>query len=344
MSKTGDRDGLAFQEFHARRRALWSCLLDAARTEPHLAEKIVESLHGRFRSGRAVGERPTPDDVGRWTLDEALRADAYGALSGVIVRSLSAAQREHRRRWRAMLESRDGLLERHLGLVHLQLRRAKPPESMREDLRQEGVLALMRAMESFDPTLGTRFSTYAIYWIRSSMSRARRRLEHPCRVPDHVEAKRRRYERALREAAVTETADASQAASAAGLSEAQVRTVESYRACIVQSVDELAGHAAVVPDLDQAIDMRRHGARMPDLLGQLTPRERLIVRRRFQLDDGGGITFHALGDELGLSRERVRQIQHRALSKLRFALEAPAMSSTPLAANDFSPKLAAAAE
>ena len=155
---------------------------------------------------------------------------------------------------------------------------------------------------------------------------------------------RRRYERALRETALTETADASQAASAAGLSEAQVRTVESYRACTIQSVDPLAGHAAAVPDLDREIDMRRHGARMPDLLGQLTPRERLIVRRRFQLDDGGGVTFHALGDELGLSRERVRQIQHRALSKLRFALEAPALSRTPLAANDFSPNLAAAAE
>jgi RNA polymerase primary sigma factor len=200
------------------------------------------------------------------------------------------------------------------------------------DLVQEGNLGLMRAARGFDPSFGTKFSTYATWWVRQAIGRALSNKASFVRLPVHaadqerlVSAAHERLRAALgREPAVEELSEF------VGKSPREVREILSTRKSVVSydvavgpeedgTLSELLADEAEADAeelfMEDALKDSIHG-----LLAKLSERERRVVELRYGLDsDGRCATLGEVGEELGVTRERVRQIQNTALCKLRSA-------------------------
>ncbi len=202
-----------------------------------------------------------------------------------------------------------------------------------DDLVGEGNLGLIRAAEEFDPSFGTRFSTYASYWIKQAIRHALTNTTATIRLPAHMVtllSKWRKAERALyRELGQAPTFD--QVAVTLGLSDAQRTLVERARRASqlrpeggddknAWSPDE-AGDGRDGPDAAlEAADERRQ---LLGRLDRLDDRERAIVSLRFGLDGDGPMTLKEVGKRLGVTREWVRKIEVRAVKKLDGDAPAP---------------------
>jgi RNA polymerase sigma factor (sigma-70 family) len=196
------------------------------------------------------------------------------------------------------------------------------------DLIQEGNLGLMRAVDKFEPRRGLKFVTYAHWWIRQAISRALSEQHRTVRLPSHVIERQSK----LRAATTTLWQRHGHAPSPQELSAALGWTPEAVEELLitVQPIaqlqqpitddgtalqDILEDTQTPQPEVLVAAAQMRRGVRA--YLGHLTEREALIVRLRYGLDAYEPQSLQEIGDVLGLSRERVRQIEKQAFAKLR---------------------------
>jgi len=219
---------------------------------------------------------------------------------------------------------RDRMMTANVRLVMSLARRYRHPVLSYLDLVQEGMLGLLRAVEKYDPNRGTKFGTYAVWWIWQQIARAADCQGAMIRTPVHWNQFRRRVGRST---CSTDAASIQESvARAYGVpTERAMVMAQSFRCLSLATpldeegdrtvgdtlaMDSAVGPEGVVMDLDL-------GERLALAVGELPPREAQILRLRFGLAGARTCTLEEIGDRFGVSRERIRQLEARALKRIR---------------------------
>jgi RNA polymerase nonessential primary-like sigma factor len=278
--------------------------------EVELARKVqtyMGSLATRQKLAKSLGQAPS----------DVAFAEALGVDLATLKHQLWTGKR-----------SKEKMIEANLRLVVSVAKKYQNRGLELLDLVQEGTLGLERAVEKFDPTKGYRFSTYAYWWIRQGITRAIATQSRTIRLPVHVTEKLNRIKKAQRGLSqqLGRTATLSEVAQMVEMEMTEVRDLLSR---IPRSVSldtkvgkekdtelgELLESEDITPEQYATQNALRQD--MVELLDTLPQRERDVVAMRYGLHTGQAYSLSEIGKILELSRERVRQIEARALQKLR---------------------------
>jgi RNA polymerase primary sigma factor len=280
-------------------------------------------------------------------VDSALAAVEHLAL-GIGCRGAAVPRAPHRARgfgdWlrriaqadRAARDARNDFVKANLRLVVSIARRFNHGRMPLADLIQEGNLGLMKAVERYDYRRGFRFSTYASWWIRHAISRALADKGREIRLPVHMIDAQHRLTKARRQL-TGKLGRNPTTEELAEVTQMPADKIEKMRSWVLeQSVsldrptgdDEGRNLAEVLEDPDREptsptddLAFEALTAEVKELLGELRPIEADILRQRFGLISEQELTLKEIGEKYNLSRERIRQLQEQALSKMRRALQ-----------------------
>jgi RNA polymerase primary sigma factor len=325
--------------------AHWSALLSyaPARAVAFAAIETMPALDPPLAKLARAQSRAKSSDLGR--LARELRrldrdCDALMVADAAVQQALAESAGAQRclvrvaRAREAQLTAKRRFVAANLRLVIALARRYDGGLMPMADLIQEGNLGLMRAVERFDHRRGFRFSTYAAWWIRHALNRALSNQGRMVRVPVHALDDIARIKRAVAAGQQVKGVEPGEQelARETGMSAEKLALLQVHaRTAIPVSLDKSVGedrdqtmHDLLAPkeasDPDQSIDLGRWRADLNELLSGLSSIEATTLRLRFGLDGGDELTLQEIGGKYNLSRERIRQIQHEALGKLRDAL------------------------
>jgi RNA polymerase nonessential primary-like sigma factor len=288
--------------------------------------KLIET-HDRLASN--LGHRPSLE---RWAHDAEIPvADLKPALSAGKKRwaelaTLSVADLDQLET--EGVRAKDHMIKANLRLVVSVAKKYQNRGLELLDLIQEGTLGLERAVEKFDPTKGYRFSTYAYWWIRQGITRAIATQSRTIRLPVHITEKLNKIKKAQRKISQEKgrTATIEDLAMELEMTPVQVREVllrvpraVSLETKVGKERDTELGDLLETEDVSPEEVLMREALHrdLQQLLTDLTSRERDVILMRFGLGDGQPYSLAEIGRALDLSRERVRQIEAKALQKLR---------------------------
>jgi len=284
------------------------------------ADEEIEEIDLEEDPELSIPEGITIDDPVRMYLKEIGKVPLLTAEEGIeLAKRMEAGEEEPKKR----------LAEANLRLVVIIAKRYVGRGMLFLDLIQEGNLGLIKAVEKFDYRKGFKFSTYATWWIRQAITRAIADQARTIRIPVHmvetinklIRVSRQLLQELGREPTPEEIAHEM------GLSEDKVREIMkisqepvSLETPIGEEEDSHLGDFipdddAPAPDESAAFTLLKE--QLIDVLDTLTPREEKVLRLRFGLDDGRARTLEEVGKEFNVTRERIRQIEAKALRKLR---------------------------
>lgn len=319
-------------------------------TEMDLAASLAQSEQASLTPPVLIpGDETESDDAVRLYLREIGRVPLLNAQTEVqlakaiergrlAVEALAdpAGARDHRRALRedavAGERARDYMIEANLRLVVSIAKKYAGRGMSLLDLIEEGNLGLMKAVEKFDHERGFKFSTYATWWIRQAISRAIADQSRTIRLPVHIVEKLTKLRNVMPrlEQELGRAPNLDEIAEAAGMSSERVHEIMiacrgtlSLETPIGEDGDASLGDFVADREIEDPVDTAARNILRKEvhgILSELSDRERRILELRYGLGLRDPLTLQEIGVEVGLTRERVRQIECEALDKLRLAV------------------------